>query len=104
MKPGNDTNTLDQQLIHLTAYLLSAGHGLIGEPREYAPMRCADGARRTLRILESVGPVDPRLIAMRERLDRLLFTPDHEGHWAETLDELCEQLATCISTPPEPAP
>jgi hypothetical protein len=83
----------------LAAYLLSCGRGLMDEPPDYGVLRCADGARRALAILEDNGVDNRRLSAVRVRLDDIFYAP-MEGekflNIGRTLDELCEEMAAAL--------
>ncbi|MFG7940622.1 MULTISPECIES: DUF6092 family protein [Streptomyces] len=87
---------LREDLVLLTAYLLSTGHGLLHEPAAYAPARAVDAARRTLGLLAEHDGPDRRLDEVRARIDEF-FTDPHDGEpLAELLDELCVRMAEVV--------
>ncbi|MFC8919591.1 DUF6092 family protein [Streptomyces sp. NPDC057116] len=93
-----DRMSLHADLASLAAYLLSAGRGLLQEPAAYSTVRCMDAARRTLGILETHTAADPRLVALRSRLDELVTGPQDikAPSVAGLLDDLCLTMAPII--------
>ncbi|MGK5627845.1 DUF6092 family protein [Streptomyces sp. URMC 123] len=88
---------LVEDIALLAAYLLSSGRGLLQEPPDYGAIRCADAARRALETLEEHGVHEPRLTAVRARLDDIMFAPMGGSlDISDTLDELCGMLADAL--------
>lgn len=89
---------LHEEIALLATYLLSSGRGLLDEPADYGAFRCADAARRALRILEDDGLVNPELSAIRHRLDDFMFAPmgGDDVNIAELLGETCLQMAVAL--------
>ncbi|OON72073.1 DUF6092 family protein [Streptomyces tsukubensis] len=88
---------LAEQIALLAAFLLSSGRGLLEEPTAYGPARCADGARRTLELLERYGPCDARLVALRTRLEEAMSGPMGEVDLVALLDDACDRMAEVLS-------
>lgn len=88
---------LPHDILLLAAFLLSSGRGLLDEPADYGPARCADGARRTLEILERTGTPDPRLTQVREQLEDALCGPMADVDLPALLETTCEQLLDVVT-------
>jgi len=87
---------VEEELLLLTAYLLSSGRGLLDEPRQYGTFRCLDAARRVLGILGRIGPVRPEFDALRERMDDVMCGAMADHELDVLLDQLCEGLAAAL--------
>jgi hypothetical protein len=86
-----------EEVTLLAAFLLSSGRGLLDEPAEYGVARCADGARRALELLEGAcGVREPRLVAVRERLEEAMSGPMDEAGLAALLDWACEEIVSVL--------
>lgn len=103
MKSGDTALPHDQlreEIALLATYLLSSGRGLLDEPADYGPYRCADAARRTLEILERAGASTPELSDVRRRLDGVMYAPmGGDLKISEILDELCLKMAGALTDP-----
>ncbi|MFC5181347.1 DUF6092 family protein [Actinomadura harenae] len=95
MSAGTDRE-IGEELLLLTAYLLSSGRGLFDEPRAYGPLRCADAARRALALAEQSGIDNEEVHAIRTRLDDVVQGAMGETQLDDLLDHLCERMATVL--------
>ncbi|MEV7194541.1 DUF6092 family protein [Streptomyces sp. NPDC093510] len=88
-----------EDLVLLAANLLSSARGLLDEPKDYGPMRCLGAACRVFELLEQEEASDPRLVAVRTRIEDVLTGPQNHDHTADFLDNLCEQVAAVVTEP-----
>lgn len=92
-----EDRSIDEELLLLAAYLLSSGRGLLGEPRDYGPLRCLDAARRVLTLRSETGPPDhPALAALRSRMEDVMCGAMGERELDVLLDDLCDRLAAVV--------
>ncbi|WP_433272185.1 DUF6092 family protein [Actinosynnema sp. CS-041913] len=80
----------------LASYLLSSARGLLDEPPDYGHFRCMDGARRALELLDAESGKDPRVIAVRTRLDELSSAAMNTQDITGPLDDLCLEMARVV--------
>ncbi|MFK4070158.1 DUF6092 family protein [Streptomyces sp. NPDC029674] len=99
MKSADSTlqPSVREELVLLAANLLSSARGLLDEPKDYGPMRCLGAASRVLELLEQEEASEPRLVAVRTRIDDVLTGPQNHDHTADFLDGLCEQVAVVVT-------
>ncbi len=84
-------------IVLLAAFLLSSGRGLMDEPAAYGVARCADGGRRALELLEDAcGVREPRLTAIRQRLEEAMSGPMDGADFGGLLDEACESIVAVL--------
>ncbi|MFH8606959.1 DUF6092 family protein [Streptomyces sp. NPDC018029] len=88
-----------EDLVLLAANLLSSARGLLEEPKNYGPMRCLGAAGRVLELLEEADASEPRLVAVRTRIDDVLTGPQNHEHTSDLLENLCEQVAVAVTQP-----
>jgi hypothetical protein len=97
MSPGAaDPSPIGEELLLLTAYLLSSGRGLLEEPQKYGPLRCLDAARRVLALAVQAGVVHEGVTAVRARLDDVMCGAMTERKLDVLLDRLCEELGALL--------
>lgn len=89
-----------EELLLLTAYLLSSGRGLLEEPREYGPLRCLDAARRVLSLRSDLGHGDhPGLGELRARMEDVMCGAMADRELDAVLDDLCDRLVAVLEEP-----
>ncbi|WP_320775090.1 DUF6092 family protein [Streptomyces sp. CRN 30] len=90
---------LREELLLLAGNLLCSARGLLQEPQNYGPMRCLGAAARVLDLLDEAQAGEPRLDAVRARIEEVLTGPQNHEHSPDLLDSLCEQVATVVKEP-----
>ncbi|SFD40938.1 DUF6092 family protein [Streptomyces aidingensis] len=95
--PGPPASAAAEGLTLLAAFLLSSARGLLNEPPGYGVARCADGARRTLELLDLCGGgPDPRLVRVRERLEETMCGPMSAADFPALLDRALDEVVSVI--------
>ncbi|MCX4662198.1 DUF6092 family protein [Streptomyces uncialis] len=87
---------IDEELLLLTAYLLSSGRGLLEEPQQYGPFRCIDAARRVLVLLRDRGVTNSELQELHGRLEDFMCGPMAPRDLTAFLDEVCGKLTLLL--------
>ncbi|MEU7043494.1 DUF6092 family protein [Streptomyces varsoviensis] len=95
--PPGTAPDLTDDIVLLAAYLLSSGHGLLDEPADYGPARCADGARRALELLDAYGSADPALLGVRRRLEDAMCGSMADVDLPTLLSTECEHILDVIT-------
>ncbi|WP_017573921.1 DUF6092 family protein [Nocardiopsis halotolerans] len=94
-----DGRRVGEELLLITAYLLSSGRGLLEEPPQYGTFRCLDAARRVLALAERTGPCHPELDALRAWMDDVMCGAMADHELDVLLDQLCDRLAAVLEDP-----
>lgn len=66
MKPGE----LEKRIYELVGYMITSGRNLLNETPAYGPFRLVDAVSRLTAILEEGGLASPRLLRLREAIER----------------------------------
>ncbi|WP_217143778.1 DUF6092 family protein [Streptomyces sp. AC627_RSS907] len=85
-----------EELLLLSAYLLSSARGLLTEPPAYGPLRCLDAARRTLTLARQLAACDNGLNGLPLELDAFMSDAMEERDLETLLDNACCHLAELL--------
>lgn len=89
-----DKAILQEELFHLTAYLITSARGLYEEPAEYGVFRLLDAAGRLLEIMESSDLLDdPFLVELKRLVDEERAGSMDEERQRERLDDMVQRIA-----------
>ncbi len=86
--PGGDT--LAAGVLEVMVYMLTSARMLVGEPREYGPLRLIEGAKRLGEFLVASGQASPGVVALVDEIVRAEDKLDSEALIAELLEDMIE--------------
>lgn len=89
-----DKAVLQEELFHLTAYLITSARGLYEEPADYGVFRLLDAAGRLLEIMEDNGLLDdPFLGELKQMVDEERAGSMDDERQRRSLDEMVQRIA-----------
>jgi hypothetical protein len=89
-----DKAVLQEELFHLTAYLITSARGLYEEPADYGVFRLLDAAGRLLEIMEDNGLLDdPFLGELKQMVDEERAGSMDDERQRQSLDEMVQRIA-----------
>jgi len=89
-----DQQTLQEELFHLIAYIITSARGLYDEPADYGIFRLLDTAGRLLEIMESNDLLDdPFLVELKRLVDEEREGSMDGERQRQRLDEMVQAIA-----------
>lgn len=89
-----DKETLQEELFHLIAYVITSARGLYDEPADYGVFRLLDTAGRLLEIMENSGMLtDPFLAELKRLVDEEREGSMDNERQRQRLDEMVQAIA-----------